>query len=38
VALVTGAGPVGLFASLFAVQRGLELHVLDLNDRARRRT
>jgi glucose 1-dehydrogenase len=31
VALVTGAGPVGLFAALLAAQRGLELHVLDLN-------
>jgi glucose 1-dehydrogenase len=29
-ALVTGAGPVGLLAALMAVQRGLELHVLDL--------
>ena len=28
--LVTGAGPVGLLAALMAVQRGLELHVLDL--------
>jgi glucose 1-dehydrogenase len=28
-ALVTGAGPVGLLAGLMAVQRGLELHVLD---------
>src|SRR5204863_870325 len=27
--LVTGAGPIGLLAALFAVQRGLELHVLD---------
>ncbi|REE98254.1 glucose 1-dehydrogenase [Thermomonospora umbrina] len=32
VALITGAGPVGLFAALLAVQRGLETHVLDLND------
>jgi glucose 1-dehydrogenase len=32
VALVTGAGPVGLFAALLGVQRGLEVHVLDLND------
>ncbi|WP_399084869.1 glucose 1-dehydrogenase [Streptomyces sp. BBFR2] len=31
VALVTGAGPVGLFAALLGVQRGLEVHVLDLN-------
>jgi glucose 1-dehydrogenase len=32
VALVTGAGPVGLLAALLAAQRGLELHVLDLDD------
>jgi glucose 1-dehydrogenase len=30
VALVTGAGPIGLFAALLGVQRGLEVHVLDL--------
>jgi glucose 1-dehydrogenase len=29
-ALVTGAGPVGLMAALMAVQRGYELHVIDL--------
>jgi len=28
--LVTGAGPIGLLAALLAVQRGLEVHVLDL--------
>jgi threonine dehydrogenase-like Zn-dependent dehydrogenase len=28
--LVTGAGPVGLLAALLGVQRGLELHVLDI--------
>lgn len=28
--LVTGAGPVGLLAALFGVQRGLEVHVVDL--------
>ena len=28
-ALVTGAGPIGLFAALLARQRGLEVHVLD---------
>ena len=28
-ALVTGAGPVGLLGALLAVQRGLEVHVLD---------
>jgi glucose 1-dehydrogenase len=27
--LVTGAGPVGLLAALFGVQRGLEVHVFD---------
>jgi threonine dehydrogenase-like Zn-dependent dehydrogenase len=27
--LVTGAGPIGLLAALFATQRGLEVHVLD---------
>ena len=31
VALVTGAGPIGLLAALMGVQRGLEVHVLDLN-------
>lgn len=29
VALVTGAGPIGLLAALIAVQRGLEVHVHD---------
>jgi glucose 1-dehydrogenase len=29
--LVTGAGPIGLLAALLAVQRGLEVHVLDRN-------
>src|SRR3954471_15066729 len=29
IALVTGAGPVGLLAALLGVQRGLEVHVLD---------
>lgn len=28
--LVTGAGPIGLFAALLGVQRGLDVHVLDL--------
>jgi threonine dehydrogenase-like Zn-dependent dehydrogenase len=32
VALVTGAGPIGLFATLMAVQRGLETHVYDISD------
>ena len=29
IALVTGAGPIGLLAALLARQRGLEVHVLD---------
>ncbi|WP_129783178.1 glucose 1-dehydrogenase [Promicromonospora panici] len=29
VALVTGAGPIGLLAAMIGVQRGLEVHVLD---------
>ncbi|AGZ41138.1 glucose 1-dehydrogenase [Actinoplanes friuliensis] len=29
--LVTGAGPIGLLAALLGVQRGLEVHVLDLD-------
>jgi threonine dehydrogenase-like Zn-dependent dehydrogenase len=32
VALVTGAGPVGLLAALIGVQAGLEVHVVDLVD------
>jgi len=32
VALITGAGPVGLLAALLAKQRGLELHILDRNE------
>ena len=28
-ALVTGAGPIGLFAAMLGLQRGLEVHVLD---------
>ncbi|GAB3996438.1 glucose 1-dehydrogenase [Glycomyces albus] len=28
--LVTGAGPIGLLAALIGVQRGLEVHVLDI--------
>lgn len=28
--LVTGAGPIGLLAALLGVQRGLEVHVLDI--------
>ncbi|TDD86806.1 glucose 1-dehydrogenase [Actinomadura rubrisoli] len=37
VALVTGAGPIGLFAALLAVQRGLEVHVADIKDSAAKR-
>ena len=33
VALITGAGPVGLLAALLGAQRGLELHILDRNTR-----
>jgi threonine dehydrogenase-like Zn-dependent dehydrogenase len=29
-ALVTGAGPIGLLAAMLGVQRGLDVHVLDL--------
>jgi glucose 1-dehydrogenase len=29
-ALVTGAGPIGLLAALIAIQRGLEVHVVDI--------
>ena len=32
VALVTGAGPVGLLAALIGAQMGLDVHVLDRND------
>ena len=32
-ALVTGAGPIGLLAALLGVQRGLDVHVLDINDK-----
>jgi len=28
--LVTGAGPIGLLAALLGLQRGLDVHVLDL--------
>ena len=31
IALVTGGGPVGLLAAMIGVQRGLEVHVLDLD-------
>ena len=33
VALITGAGPVGLLAALLGAQRGLEVHILDRNTR-----
>jgi threonine dehydrogenase-like Zn-dependent dehydrogenase len=33
VALITGAGPVGLLAALLGAQRGLELHILDRSTR-----
>jgi len=31
--LVTGAGPIGLLAALIGAQRGLDVHVLDRNDK-----
>ncbi|NDZ77204.1 glucose 1-dehydrogenase [Streptomyces sp. SID10853] len=31
VALITGAGPIGLFAAMLGAQRGLDVHVLDLD-------
>src|SRR5260370_42185502 len=33
VLLVTGAGPVGLLAALMGMQRGLDVHVFDHNDK-----
>jgi len=30
--LITGGGPIGLLAALFAAQRGLEVHVFDRNE------
>ena len=35
--LVTGAGSIGLLAALIGAQRGLEVHVLDHNDRGLKR-
>jgi threonine dehydrogenase-like Zn-dependent dehydrogenase len=32
VALITGAGPIGLLAALIGVQKGYEVHVLDKSD------
>ncbi|MEW2354151.1 glucose 1-dehydrogenase [Spirillospora sp. NPDC029432] len=32
-ALVTGAGPIGLLAAMMGVQRGLDVHVLDIVER-----
>ncbi|WP_336206337.1 glucose 1-dehydrogenase [Nonomuraea sp. LPB2021202275-12-8] len=37
VALVTGAGPIGLLAAMMGVQRGLEVHVFDRADRGPKR-
>jgi threonine dehydrogenase-like Zn-dependent dehydrogenase len=31
--LVTGAGPIGLLAAMLGAQRGLEVHVLDRNEK-----
>jgi threonine dehydrogenase-like Zn-dependent dehydrogenase len=36
-ALVTGAGPIGLLATLLGVQRGYEVHVVDLATGGRKR-
>ena len=35
--LVTGAGPIGLLAAMMGGQRGLDVHVLDHNDRGPKR-
>jgi threonine dehydrogenase-like Zn-dependent dehydrogenase len=35
--LITGAGPIGLLAALLGAQRGLDVHVLDHNERADKR-
>src|SRR5277367_2328224 len=35
--LVTGSGPIGLLAALIGVQHGLDVHVLDHNDRGAKR-
>ena len=35
--LVIGAGPIGLLAALIGAQRGLDVHVLDHNDRGPKR-
>ena len=35
--LVTGAGPIGLLAAMIGAQRGLAVHVLDHNDKGRKR-
>ena len=35
--LVTGAGPIGLLAAMLGVQHGLDVHVLDHNDRGPKR-
>src|SRR5579871_6199693 len=35
--VVTGAGPIGLLAALIGAQRGLDVHVLDHRDSAKKR-
>jgi threonine dehydrogenase-like Zn-dependent dehydrogenase len=35
--LITGAGPIGLLAAMMGTQRGLDVHVLDHNDRGPKR-
>jgi threonine dehydrogenase-like Zn-dependent dehydrogenase len=36
--LVTGAGPIGLLAAMVGAQRGLDVHVLDHNERGQKKT
>ncbi|MFZ3360971.1 MAG: alcohol dehydrogenase catalytic domain-containing protein, partial [Xanthobacteraceae bacterium] len=35
--LVTGAGPIGLLAAMIGAQRGLDVHVLDHNEKGRKK-
>src|ERR1051325_2455455 len=35
--LVTGAGPIGLLAAMIGAQRGMDVHILDHNDRGPKR-
>jgi len=36
--LITGAGPIGLLAAMVGAQRGLDVHVLDHNERGQKKT